>query len=98
MKRTKQRFDHGEQATPQYVSGCRQFEGEDLCMLLIMKIMNIYSICRQNEAKCRYPKGLGPSTNQRKEEQSIPREDGRIVTTTNFIIHCIEHTQSKQMH
>jgi len=30
MKRTRQRFDRPEQETPSYVSGLRQFEGEDL--------------------------------------------------------------------
>ena len=31
MKRTKQRADRAGQAKPEHVSGCRQFEGEDLC-------------------------------------------------------------------
>jgi hypothetical protein len=31
MKRTKQRFDKDAQEPPKYVSGCRQFEGEDVC-------------------------------------------------------------------
>ena len=30
MKRTRQRFDRPEQDVPAYVSGCSQFEGEDL--------------------------------------------------------------------
>merc|ERR1712156_151392 len=30
MKRTKQRADRCGQAKPEHVSGCRQFEGEDL--------------------------------------------------------------------
>lgn len=30
MKRTKQRADRAGQAKPEHVSGCRQFEGEDL--------------------------------------------------------------------
>ena len=30
MKRTKQRFDRLNQNKPENVSGCRQFEGEDL--------------------------------------------------------------------
>lgn len=30
MKRTKQIFHKDEQTAPKYVSGCRQFEGEDL--------------------------------------------------------------------
>ena len=30
MKRTRQRFDRPEQEAPQFTSGCRQFEGEDL--------------------------------------------------------------------
>jgi hypothetical protein len=30
MKRTKQRFDREDQEPPKFVSGCRQFEGEDL--------------------------------------------------------------------
>ena len=29
MKRTKQRADRNESGLPEYVSGCRQFEGED---------------------------------------------------------------------
>jgi len=31
MKRSKQRFDRPDNAVPCNVSGCRQFEGEDLC-------------------------------------------------------------------
>ena len=34
MKRTKQRFDRDEQDVPKFVSGCRQFEGEDLGKIL----------------------------------------------------------------
>ena len=30
MKRSKQRFDRDGQNIPEHVSGCRQFEGEDL--------------------------------------------------------------------
>lgn len=30
MKRTRQRFDRPEQEAPEWTSGCRQFEGEDL--------------------------------------------------------------------
>ncbi len=30
MKRTKQRADNQGQGVPQFTSGCRQFEGEDL--------------------------------------------------------------------
>ena len=32
MKRTRQRFDREEQECPQFVSGCRKFEGEDVGM------------------------------------------------------------------
>ena len=31
MKRTAQRFDKPGQNIPEHTSGCRQFEGEDLC-------------------------------------------------------------------
>ena len=31
MKRTTERADLGQKDTPEYISGCRQFEGEDLC-------------------------------------------------------------------
>ena len=39
MKRSKQRFDRPGQAIPEHVSGCRQFEGEDLRKCLIANII-----------------------------------------------------------
>jgi len=33
MKRTTERGDLQQKDTPHYISGCRQFEGEDLCKL-----------------------------------------------------------------
>ena len=35
MKRTKQRADRAGQAKPEHVSGCRQFEGEDLSKYIL---------------------------------------------------------------
>ena len=31
MKRTTERADLAKKDTPEFISGCRQFEGEDLC-------------------------------------------------------------------
>lgn len=36
MKRTRQVFHYGEDAVPTDISGCRQFDGEDLRKLLIL--------------------------------------------------------------
>ena len=33
MKRTTERADLVQKDTPEFISGCRQFEGEDLCKL-----------------------------------------------------------------
>jgi len=30
MQRTRERFDRPAKETPEFISGCRQFEGEDL--------------------------------------------------------------------
>ncbi len=53
MKRTKQRFDKDDQSPPVYVSGCRQFEGEDRCKSIfyvnVQSLMVIMcSFCRQD--------------------------------------------------
>lgn len=37
MKRVSERSDLIEKQVPQYVSGCRQFEGEDLGKYLLFK-------------------------------------------------------------
>ena len=34
MKRTTERAELASKATPEYISGCRQFEGEDLCKFI----------------------------------------------------------------
>lgn len=41
MKRTTERADLSKKDTPEYISGCRQFEGEDLCKF-ILNVITIY--------------------------------------------------------
>lgn len=40
MKRTTERADLSQKDTPEYISGCRQFEGEDLGKF-ISNILNL---------------------------------------------------------
>lgn len=62
MKRTKQAFYKDHDDVPKFVSGCRQFAGEDVCKYLyfylslkfqIQLLIVIFSLCRAYETECR---------------------------------------------
>lgn len=51
MKRTKQVFHYAGDDVPQYVSGCRQFDGEDLRklfqkLLLLLIELHLFTLYR----------------------------------------------------
>jgi hypothetical protein len=64
MKRTKQVFHIEGDEVPKYVSGCRQFDGEDVCkyslLPFIISLSYYYhglliawcSLCGKNEVEC----------------------------------------------
>ena len=72
MKRTKQRADRAGQAKPEHVSGCRQFEGEDLskyevkvpkphhlCPRMSINLCFVCSVPVEDDAQCIELEGLG---------------------------------------
>jgi hypothetical protein len=67
MKRVTDRSDLASKQVPEYVSGCRQFEGEDLGKYIILSILISikYSSPRQNARKRINPEGMDQGAKER---------------------------------
>lgn len=65
MKRTKQRFDKEDNNPPKFVSGCRQFEGEDVGKFHFFVIL--CSLFPKNGIKCRALERMDHAVDKRKE-------------------------------
>lgn len=70
MKRTTNRFDNAQMVSEQYVSGCRQFEGEDRS-----KFWGSYRtrLRWENGTQCCYLKRMGEPAKQRNGLTKSPR-------------------------
>lgn len=69
MKRTTERADLAEKQVPEYISGCRQFEGEDLSKLMngfsFTFHCNNYRLPIQSSDQCLPPEGVDQGAEER---------------------------------
>lgn len=59
MKRVTERSDLASKQVPEYISGCRQFEGEDLSKYPRRFFTLIFRLSPKSSSQCLPPKGVG---------------------------------------
>ena len=77
MKRVTERSDLASKQVPEYISGCRQFEGEDLSKL----IAHGFYFCRlpsKNGDKCGPSKRMGKRAKERAPMGARKSQERRI--------------------
>lgn len=59
MKRVTERSDLASKQVPEYISGCRQFEGEDLSKYYFRFLIGFFRLSSKSASKCRPSKRMG---------------------------------------
>ena len=79
MKRTKQRADRDGQNQPEHVSGCRQFEGEDLSKFNF----HIYRVGRVSDTLNLANLGLWVFENSNTSDLPVLTDSGGVLNSRN---------------